>query len=56
MSAAAKSGIDVSLIPNVDVTNLCRDFLSAVEAFYQDPQNVQKFEKWKEERRHGKNG
>lgn len=56
MGAAVKSGIETSQIPQVDVTNLCRDFLFAAEEFYKDPQNVQKFEKWKEERRQSKNG
>ena len=49
---AYKSGIDVSLIPRVKMNNLCRAILAATERFYQDPENVRRFEKWKREREH----
>lgn len=34
-----------------DRQDLGRTFLKAIERFYSDPQNVEKFEKWKEERK-----
>lgn len=37
-------------IPITDVYLLAQTFLSAVNAFYEDPQNVLKFEKWKQQR------
>lgn len=46
---AYRSGIDVSLIPRVDLINLCRTTLEAVEEFYQHPENVHLYEKWKRE-------
>lgn len=44
---AYRSGIDVSLIPRVKMNNLCRAILAATERFYQDPENVRRFEQWK---------
>lgn len=37
-------------IPNADAKVLARTFLSAVNAFYDNPQNVLKFEEWKRKR------
>lgn len=37
-------------IPITDVYLLAQTFLSAVNTFYEDPQNVLKFEKWKQQR------
>ena len=42
-----KIRIDVSQIPAADVRALSAAFLSAVQRFYSDPQNMKKFEEWK---------
>ncbi len=46
MIPAGVSTVDVSQIPKSDVTNLCRDFLAAVERFYEDPENVRRYDQW----------
>lgn len=46
----ANGGIDVSLISEVDMRNLCRATLEAVKRFYEDPENVRRFEEWKARR------
>lgn len=56
MTPAVKSGIDAAQIPRVDVTNLSRTTLSAVERFYEDPQNIRRFEEWQKRRREKANG
>ncbi len=42
--------IDTSQIPAVDVQNLSRTFLTAIQRFYEDPENVKRFEEWKRAR------
>ena len=49
---AYRSGIDVSLIPRVELNNLCRAILADMEEFYKDPENVRRFERWMREREH----
>lgn len=39
--------IDVRQIPSSDVHNLSNTFLTAVKNFYDDPENVKRFEEWK---------
>lgn len=38
--------IDTTAIPKVEVKLLCSTFLEAVQAFYEDPQNLADFEAW----------
>lgn len=42
--------IDISLIPAVDKQVMSATFLSAVQIFYSNPQNIEKFEEWKRQR------
>ena len=42
--------IQTNKIPAVDAKVLARTFLSAVTAFYENPQNAAKFEEWKKQR------
>lgn len=42
--------VDVNQIPLTDQRLIGATFLSAVRAFYNIPENVEKFEKWKESR------
>lgn len=41
---------DLSQVPPADVRNLSSTFLSAVKRFYEDPKNLEDFEKWKAQR------
>lgn len=38
--------IDPAQIPEVEARNLCRDLLTAVQRFYQNPENLKQFEEW----------
>lgn len=38
--------IDVNLIPAAETRLLCSTLLAAVKRFYQDPENLKKFEEW----------
>lgn len=42
--------IDTAAIPRIEVKILCGTFLEAVQAFYQDPQNLADFEAWRKAR------
>lgn len=42
--------IDTSQIPEVEIRNLCSTFLAAVKCFYEDPENLIRFEAWKHHR------
>lgn len=44
------TGIDTNQISSVDKRNLCSSFLAAVQRFYDDPHNRDRFERWKSER------
>ena len=44
-----KSGIDVNLIPAVDVRNIASTVLESVKRFYENPKNVALFEAWKKQ-------
>lgn len=48
----AHTGIDTGSIPDIDRRNLCSTFLSAVQRFYDNPENRKRFEQWKQERQH----
>lgn len=39
--------LDLSQIGEADKRNLCSTFLDAIERFYDDPENVKKFNAWK---------
>lgn len=41
---------DFSQVPPTDVRNLSSTFLTAVKRFYEDPKNLEDFEKWKAQR------
>ncbi len=45
-----KIRIDPTQIPNMETKLLCATFLDAVIRFYQDPDNVLAFEKWRTEK------
>lgn len=49
----ASKGVDPKLISVVDMRNLCRATLEAVKRFYEDPENVRRFEEWKARRDKG---
>lgn len=42
--------IHIDEVPEVEWRIIGAAFLSAVKAFYENPQNVEKFEKWKDQR------
>ena len=42
--------INPNLIPNMEKQLLCATFLEAVIRFYEDPNNMQAFEKWRSEK------
>ena len=42
--------INPNLIPNMEKQLLCATFLEAVIRFYEDPKNMQAFEKWRSEK------
>ena len=46
----ATIAIRTNEIPVAHVTALGQTFLSAVNAFYEDPQNALRFEEWKKQR------
>lgn len=37
-------------IPEFELKQLCRCIIKGCEEFYSDPENVKRFEKWKEEK------
>ena len=45
--------IDTSQIPAVEVQILSATVLKSVQAFYENPENVRRFEKWKTAREKG---
>lgn len=45
-----KVKIDINLVPKVEMNTLCRSINKAMEAFYEDPQNIAEFEAWLAER------
>ena len=47
MTGTHKPHIDFSQLSQTDWNNLSSTFLSAVERFYEDPANMERFEKWK---------
>lgn len=42
--------LDTSKISKTDERNLAQAFLSAAKRFYEDPENVRKFEEWRREK------
>ena len=42
--------INPNLIPSMEKQLLCATFLDAVIRFYEDPKNMQAFEKWRSEK------
>lgn len=44
--APADIKVDPAKIPSVDVYLLCSTFLQAAKRFYEDPENVRKYEEW----------
>ena len=42
--------INPNLIPSMEKQLLCATFLEAVIRFYEDPKNMQAFEKWRSEK------
>lgn len=49
--ATAQARISVDQIPEPDMRALCGAFTQAVEAFYADPNNMERFKKWQEQRK-----
>ena len=52
MSTTNKPRIDLSQVGEADKRNLARTFLEAIERFYEDPVNRERFEKWQKEQAH----
>lgn len=48
MDAAGKSRFDLSQIGDADRHNLCATFLGAVQRFFDDPANRERFEQWQQ--------
>ena len=46
--------IDTSQIPAVEVQILSATFLDAVQRFYENPDNIRRFEEWRNKRNGGK--
>ena len=46
--------IDTSQIPAVEVQILSATFLDAVQRFYENPDNIRRFEAWRNKRNGGK--
>lgn len=46
--------IDTSRIPAVEVQILSATFLDAVQRFYENPDNIRRFEEWRNKRNGGK--
>ena len=49
-TSEAQIQFDLSAIPKSDIRLLCSTFLSAAKQFYEDPKNLEDFEKWKDAR------
>lgn len=47
MSGTHKPRIDFSQIGQADWNNLASTLLDAAKRFYEDPANIERFEKWK---------
>lgn len=50
MSDIKKPRFDLTQIGEADRHNLAVTFLEAVQRFYEDPANLERFEKWKQEK------
>ena len=51
MDTLKKSRFDLSLIGDADKHNLCATFLEAIQRFYDDPANRERFERWQAQRK-----
>ena len=51
MEAEGIVRINPEEIPKVELTNLCRAFARAAKKYFEDPENMRKFEEWKKEQR-----
>lgn len=49
MAAPGRSRFDLSQIGDADRHNLCATFLEAVQRFFDDPANRERFEQWQRE-------
>lgn len=45
-----KIKIDYTKIPPIELKILCRTFVTAIEEFYDDPKNRERFEQWQKNR------
>lgn len=54
MAGPEKPRFDLTQIGNADKQNLASTFLSAVQRFYEDPENRARFEAWKAQRQAGR--
>lgn len=51
---ASSVHIDTSQIPAIEVQILSATVLGAVQRFYEDPENMRRFEEWRNQRNGGK--
>ena len=51
MMEAVKSRFDLSLMSEADKHNLYSTFLDACLRFYEDPENLKRFEEWQQKRK-----
>ncbi len=51
MAAPEKSRFDLSQIGEADKHNLAATFLEAVQRFFDDPANRERFEQWQEQQK-----
>lgn len=45
--------IDCAKIPPIELKILCKTFVAAIEKFYDDPKNRERFEQWQKNRSEG---
>lgn len=51
MAAPGRSRFDLSQMGEADRHNLSATFLAAIERFYDDPANRERFERWQKQRK-----
>lgn len=45
-----KKNSTTGMIPESDAANLAKAFLSATQRFFEDPENVRRFEEWRQKK------
>ena len=45
----AQVKIDLEKVPGIEMRSLCKVLVESVKRFYENPENVKRFEEWKRE-------